>query len=256
MDSLKGSKLNQLLQHWPPGAVAPMVWLKKNGISRQLLGRYEEYNWVTRIAKGVALRKGDTLTWQGVIYGLQKLQELHMWIGGKSALEMKGLGHYVVMRKVPTLWLYSSSLHRLPKWIFGLKKIVEFRFQHTSLFSEKTLKGGFSEYEFERLKMDLSSPERAILELLEGVPSKQTFEESKLIFENLTTLRKPVVQSLLESCTSIKAKRLFCYFAEECGHSWFSKLNLSKVNLGKGKRAISPKGHLNAKYQILIPRSA
>ena len=256
MDRQKVNKLNQLLQHWPSGAPAPTVWLKKNGISRQLLDRYEEYDWVTRVAKGVVLRKGDKLTWQGVVYAVQKLQGLHVWIGGKSALQIKGLGHYISMNKIPTLWLYSSSLNRLPKWVFDLKKIVEFRFQRTKLFSEKTLKIGFSEHELEKLDITLSSPERAILELLEGVPAKQTFGEAKLIFESLATLRGHVVQSLLESCTSIKAKRLFLYLAEECGHSWFLKLNLSKINLGKGKRAISPKGRFNAKYQILIPREA
>ncbi len=261
MDRRKSNKLNQLLQHWPQGAAAPTAWLKKNGISRQLLDRYEEYDWVTRVAKGVVLRKGDKLTWQGVVYAVQKLQGLRVWVGGKSALEIKGLGHYLVMNTIPTLWLYSSSLSRLPKWVFELKKIAQFQFQHTKLFSDKTLeiptRGiDFLEHEFDRLNMTYSSPERAIFELLEGVPAKQTFEEAKLIFENLAILRSHVVQSLLENCTSIKAKRLFLYFAEESGHSWFSKLNLSKVNLGKGKRAISPKGRFNAKYQILIPREA
>jgi hypothetical protein len=99
-----------------------------------------------------------------------------------------------------------------------------------------------------------STPERAILEMLDGVPSKQTFSEAKLIFENLTTLRSQLVQTLLEQCNSIKAKRLFLYLAEECHHAWFTKLKLSQIELGKGKRSIGPNGRLNAKYLIVVPR--
>src|SRR3989338_5919366 len=245
MDRRQISKLNQLLQDWPQGAVATTVWLKKNGISRQLLDRYEEYDWVTRVAKGVVVRKGDQLTWGGIVYGIEKLQGLDVWVGGKSALQLKGLGHYIPM-KMPQLELYSSTIHRLPKWIFTLEKVARFQFQHTKLFSQKVAKVGFTEFESEKLNLTISSPERAILELLEGVPQEQTFEEAQLIFENLTTLRGQMVQSLLENCTSIKAKRLFLYFADESKYSWFSKLDTAKIDLGKGKRAIVPRGRLNS----------
>ncbi|HLB58717.1 MAG TPA: type IV toxin-antitoxin system AbiEi family antitoxin domain-containing protein [Bdellovibrionota bacterium] len=256
MDRLKGNKLNQLLQKWPPGAVAPTRWLSTRGISKQLLDRYEEYNWITRIAKGVVMRTGDVLTWQGIVFSLETLQGLPVWVGGKSALQLKGLMHYLSMKEIPIVSLYSSTQHRLPKWVFEQEKVARFQFQQTKLFSDKVSHIGFTTIDMEKLKITLSSPERAILELLEGVPQKQTFEEAKLIFENLTTLRANMVQSLLEQCTSIKAKRLFLYFAEECGHSWFSKLNPSKIDLGKGKRAIVSEGCLNTKYQILVPRAA
>ena len=95
-----------------------------------------------------------------------------------------------------------------------------------------------------------------MFEMLEDIPEAQSFEEAELIFQNLTTLRPAIVQSLLEACSSIKVKRLFLYFAEKEGHAWFAKLNTSKVNLGKGKRAIAPHGELNQKYQILVPRKA
>ncbi len=89
--------------------------------------------------------------------------------------------------------------------------------------------------------------------MLHLVPKEVGFDEAQLIMENLVTLRPDVVQRLLTACRSVKVKRLFLYMAERHEHAWFSKLELSKVNLGKGKRMIVPNGRFNAKYQITVP---
>jgi hypothetical protein len=68
------------------------------------------------------------------------------------------------------------------------------------------------------------------------------------------TLRPDAVQRLLVLCRSIKVKRLFLYMAEKQGHSWASGLDLSRVNLGKGKRMVIPNGKYDRKYQITVPR--
>lgn len=255
MDGQKSSKLNRVLLLCPPGALAPTLWLSEQGISRQLLDRYEEYNWITRAAKGVVFRKGDTPTWQGAVYALQSLLKINAWVGGKTALELKGLAHFLTMSKAPLMQLYSNDVGRLPKWVTKLDDVAAFEFQKTSLFSKESSMTSFSELKFEKINIRASSPERAIFELLEDVPSKQSFEEAELIFENLTNLRPTLVQELLEKCSSIKVKRLFLYLAEKEAHAWFSKLDESKINLGLGKRAIVPHGELNQKYQIIVPRS-
>jgi len=41
--------------------------------------------------------------------------------------------------------------------------------------------------------------------------------------------------------------------AEKAEHTWFKYLNLEKINLGSGKRAIVKNGIYNAKYQITLP---
>lgn len=71
--------------------------------------------------------------------------------------------------------------------------------------------------------------------------------------ENLVTLRPDVVQGLLTVCRSVKVKRLFLYMAERQENAWLSKLDLSKINLGKGKRMIIPNDRFDAKYQITVP---
>lgn len=251
----KSSKLNQILLLCPQGALAPTSWLVKNGISRQLLDRYEEYSWVTRATKGVVYRSGDKPTWQGAIYALQTFLKLNVWIGGKTALELRGFAHFVPMAKIPMIHLYSCDVTRLPKWVTHLFDVAEFSFYKTALFQDNFSESTFSDHKLEKMSLKISSPERAIFELLEQVPTKQTFEEAELIFESLTTLRPKVVQLLLNSCTSFKVKRLFLYLAEKSKHDWFSKLELANIDLGKGKRSIAINGELNKKYQIVVPRN-
>jgi hypothetical protein len=103
--------------------------------------------------------------------------------------------------------------------------------------------------------MRIASPERAAMEMLYLVPAKVGFDEASLVMESLATLRPDVVQSLLETCRSVKVKRLFMYISEKHGHSWVGKLNLSWVDFGKGKRMIVSGGEFDTKYQITVPRS-
>jgi len=71
--------------------------------------------------------------------------------------------------------------------------------------------------------------------------------------EGLTTLRARLVQVLLVQCTSVKVKRLFMVAAESCRHAWVKKLDLSKVEFGKGKRMLVRGGRLDSKYHITVP---
>ncbi|MPN06217.1 hypothetical protein SDC9_153473 [bioreactor metagenome] len=72
--------------------------------------------------------------------------------------------------------------------------------------------------------------------------------------EGLATLRPGQVQELLENCKSIKAKRLFLFFAERAGHSWYKYIDQTKIGLGSGKRSISPNGVFVPKYNLVIPK--
>ena len=59
-----------------------------------------------------------------------------------------------------------------------------------------------------------------------------------MVMEMLNGLRPELMQTLLEECKSVKVKRLFLFMAEKAEHAWFSDLDLSKISLGTGKRAI------------------
>jgi len=61
-----------------------------------------------------------------------------------------------------------------------------------------------------------------------------------------------MVVTLLKACKSVKVKRTFLYIAEQVNHAWFMRLNLSNVDLGKGKRVVVPGGKFDSKYGITV----
>ena len=123
----------------------------------------------------------------------------------------------------------------------------------TNLFGEdKTL--GLTDHKMGDYSIKLSTPERAMLEVCYDAPDKESFDEAVQLMEGLTTLRPALVQELLAKCNSIKTKRLFMYFAEEQNHAWLKRLDLKKVDFGKGKRSLSQGGYYDKKYQIVVPR--
>jgi hypothetical protein len=62
-----------------------------------------------------------------------------------------------------------------------------------------------------------------------------------------------LVQQLLESCASVKVKRLSLHLAEKHGHPWLNQLDQTKISLGSGKRVLVPGGRLDPKYLITVP---
>jgi hypothetical protein len=71
--------------------------------------------------------------------------------------------------------------------------------------------------------------------------------------QGMTSLSPNKLENLLKNCKSIKAKRLFLWFAEKQGYAWFNKLDLTNVDLGVGNRAIAKSGKLDKKYLITVP---
>ena len=82
----------------------------------------------------------------------------------------------------------------------------------------------------------MSSPERAILELLDEVPQRETFHQADVLMEGLSNLSPRRLHTLLVACRSVKVKRLFLWFAERHHHAWLKKLDRKDIDLGHGKR--------------------
>ena len=79
---------------------------------------------------------------------------------------------------------------------------------------------GLTFYRDGYIEMNISNPARVMLECLALTPNEFSLNEAFELMEGLSTLRPNHAQELLEDCKSIKAKRLFLYFAERVGHSW------------------------------------
>jgi len=91
----KGTILNRLLKKWPPGTVAVNPWLEKQGVDRQLVQKYKKTDWVKAIGTSALVRSGDNVEWEGGVYALQKQLSLSVHPGGKTALQLLGMAHYL-----------------------------------------------------------------------------------------------------------------------------------------------------------------
>jgi hypothetical protein len=244
------NKLNRLILSWPKGTVCTSTWLAGQGIGRNLINKYKRSGWVAPIGNGAYILSRDNIQWPGAVYAIQKQLKLDLHVGGKTALQLKGVAHYLPV-DIKKVYLFGGAGEKLPSWFKSYNWGIEVDYSMTKLFQTQL---GFVEEDYGSFSLEISSPERAILEVLYLVPHKQTFEESSLLMENLITLRPVVVRQLLEGCNSIKVKRLFMFLAEKHGHAWIDKLDLSAINLGNGKRVIVKGGMLDKKYQITVPK--
>lgn len=254
MNRQSGTKINQLLKDWPKGSVAVSSWLNERGINRKLLYVYQKSSWLNSIGGGAFVRSDDKVNWMGGLYAIQSQLRLPIHAGGKTALQLKGFAHFLSFGKETDVFLFGSSGVKIPTWFKSYHWENKIHYTTTKLFNDD--KEGLTHFEEESLSFAISATERAIMEVLHLFPRWSSFEEGRLLFEGLTTLRPVLVQTLLEKCTSVKVKRMFLYLADESGHDWRKQLNLSKVNLGKGKRDLVKGGNLNTLYNIVVPKKS
>ena len=243
------TKINQLIKDWPKGTIKTVKELNELGYTSQLLKIYSNSKWIELYGRGMYKLHGDTVTWEGILCGMQRKSKTTLHAGGKTALTLKGYGHYLHTEK-NKIYLFSDSTENFNAW---LKKNDQLLLKRNEVFDYSN-KNYFINYNTGNFEILISSPELAIMEMLYLVPLEQSFDEAFKIMEGLTTLRSKVCQGLLETSKSFKVKRLFLYMAEKNRHSWLKELNLEKVNLGSGKREIVKNGTLDKKYHITVPR--
>jgi len=270
MNVQKGSKLNQLERALPEGLLVDASWLERHGYYRSQRSQYVSSGWLEQPARGVFCRHRGIVSWEQVVISLQTLLEFPVSVGGRSALELQGYAHYLSQSQ-KSIHLYCDK--KLPAWVFKLNieqvliphnrlrylPEVELSPQALSLtepISESEVLGGalrIDRWGQWKWPLVLSMPERAYLELLDELPQKETFHMADVIMEGLVNLSPRRMQSLLESCTSVKVKRLFFFFAERHQHRWLAHISHKKIDLGKGKRMLVKGGKLDTKYQITVP---
>ncbi|MBI2358005.1 MAG: type IV toxin-antitoxin system AbiEi family antitoxin [Deltaproteobacteria bacterium] len=252
MASFTSSKINRLLKIWPSGTVAVLSWLEKHGVYQQLVHEYEKTSWVRRVGRGAYAKAGDKVEWTGGLYAIQEHMGLSIHAGGKTALQMQGYAHFLPMGRGTWISLFGSPGVKLPMWFKQYRWGSKIRYTTTNLFPPEVDKG-LTRNDMGPCAVTVSTPERAIMEVLYGVPGQESYEEAKLLMEGLTTLRPRLVQALLEDCASVKVKRLFMVVAESCQHAWVKRVDVSKVNFGKGKRMLVKGGRFDPKYNITVP---
>ena len=267
------AKLNQLEKALPEGLVVDAAWLSKHGYSTSLRSQYVAAGWLEQPARRVYRRPRGTLRWEQVIVSLQTLLDYPpLIVGGRTALELQGFAHYL-SPTIQEVHLYGGTPP--PKWLHTLNVGVRFIYHNDKrLFRNDPNTTGLGHVRWnvrtgQTIPTDpihsgsngppgpwdwpltLSTPERAILELLDKLPERESFEHVDKLMEGLSTLSPRRLDKLLADCHSVKVKRLFFFFADRHPHAW--RKRLANVDFGKGKRMLVKGGKLVQPYQITVP---
>ena len=233
-----------------PGYVVTADWLESVGISRNLQKYYRKSGWLESIGRGAYKKPGDTVEWQGALNAIQKQTEIKVHVGGLSALEIQGFSHYFRMH-TESLQLFSPLKTRLPKWFIDYNWKMDVQHYQSSFLPPNF---GIKAMEHNHVLINVSTPERAIMECLYLAPHKIDLVECYQLVEGLANLKPKLLNELLSDCNSVKVKRLFLYMAEKANHQWLQFLNTDQIGIGTGNRMLEEKGVYIAKYLISVPK--
>lgn len=270
----KGHRLNQLLRRLPPGMLVDSQWLKDQGLSSSSIHDYAAGGWLEHFAPRLYRRPTEPpqtgpMSWETAVASAQLLAKKPFHVGGQTSIDLLGLSHYLRMGNNRQVWLYDP--HRaLPSWLeklpldadilvvrrklFGIEEVgLEFRPLDLASRRVGLPVANPSQEGLWRQFLRMSAGERASLELLAEVKTEAQFESADTIFEGLSNLRPEVLRRVLRACTSVKAKRLFFFFADRHSHGWARTLDAGQFDLGSGKRQVVAGGRLDEKYQITVP---
>lgn len=248
----KPGQTSSLAGTLPEGQLVDRTWLKARGFDRPRVDYFMRTGALEAVARGIYRRPGPPLKWQHVVYSLQELgHDVH--VGGRSALELQGLAHYVAMQTRARIDLYSPA--KLPSWLAKLEFPYQF-VEHRLKLVEQVPEVGLTTVPFGHWDWPIryATWELAFLELFAEVDSPGDFDYADKLCEGASVMRPWLIQKLLEACSNVKAKRLFLWFARRHNHPWFAKLDTRAVDLGRGKRMIVQGGALDSQYLITVPR--
>lgn len=249
MSTQKEQKITRFLNLHKPGTVCLASWLEEIGISRDLQKRYRRSGWLESVGNGAFKRPADDVNWQGGLYALQSQAKLPIHAGAMTALALQGLAHYARSGDA-TLDLFSLPKTILPAWFKNHDWKSRIRHVRTSILTT-TL--GLTDHQEKTFAIQISAPERAMLECLYLSPDDLDLVECFHVMEGLANLRPKLVQELLQACSSVKAKRLFLYLAEKANHQWRSLIDAKRIDVGEGHRRLVEEGAYVAKYQLTVP---
>lgn len=223
------SKLKTLYAQVSKGTPLTSKDLSSLGISADLAVHYVRAGWLNRLARGVFSRPGESLSLYPTLRLLERsIKGLH--VGGKSALDWYAVRHYVEQHS--TLHLYGAVPARLPDWF---AQRFPSAYHQKKLFNESTALLYVAPFESGPDAPQTSAPERALLELLSEVGTRQPLQEARELMESTYTFRADVLHDLLSKCTSVKTVRLCLQLGKELSLPWAAKLDSKTLPTGSNR---------------------
>ena len=270
------ARINRVEKDLPEGLIVDSAWLEAKGIPSNLRSYYVKQGWLEQPVRSVYRRPRGSLNWQQVVVSLQAMLGVPLIVGGKTALELQGFSHYL-SRETKSIHLYGPQ--KPPTWLGKLDLPQTFSYHNSKkLFQNTPITLGLDSlawdianntgHDLNRLQgtsftamawgqwdwpLTLSRPERAFLEMLDGLPAHESFHQADMIMQGAVNFSPRQLQKLLIDCSSVKVKRLFMFFADRHQHAWLKRLDKTKIDLGKGKRVLVKGGRLDPEYLITVP---
>lgn len=223
-----------LLSEAPRGQPLGVRWLRERGLTSKHAAWLAKEGWLERLGHGAYVLPGETLDRAATLaWMVPSVPGLH--VAGKTALSWRGVRHNLAFQESLILW--GDRPAKLPAW-FTTRFPVHC--QATHLFDARMAPElGIAPLPAGNPDVPVSTPERALLELLSDVGKGQTLEETRHLVEGARSLRLPVLDELLSHLTRIKVVRLAYALADELDLPWKSIACQHSERLGGGKRWVS-----------------
>jgi Transcriptional regulator, AbiEi antitoxin, Type IV TA system/Transcriptional regulator, AbiEi antitoxin N-terminal domain len=213
------------------GAPIDTATLSGLGISAALAHEYVKSGWLEKLGRGVFMFTEDKLQRSETLAFLEsKMPGIH--IAAKTALAWHGYRHNVAVTETSILW--GDHRNELPSWF---QNRFPARYSSSNLFDAELPAGtGIARMpEFPNGPL-VSSPERALLEMLSEVGVSQELEEARAIMETVRQLRSRQLSLLLSHCRMVKAVRLCVVWARELELPWAEQAReAAKDRMGSGR---------------------
>ncbi len=180
MTEKNSSKLNHLERTLPEGLLVDAGWMERHGYSTSLRSQYVSAGWLVQPVRGTYKRPLGELSWEKVVVSLQRLLGSSLVVGGRTALDLRGFSHYVSASGFSKIHLYGTTPP--PGLLATLPLKTTFRFHRSQVLfksvagaKDDTLRDvpGPSDW-----PMKASTPERALLELLDELPAGRASTKS------------------------------------------------------------------------------
>jgi hypothetical protein len=178
------------------------------------VSRSFKVGWLESMAGEVTkFRNGRMLQRDSLELLSRQVPDFH--VGGKTALAWRGVRREVPAEEPLCLW---GDRVALPGW-FGKRTAVRYRKQN--LFSAKLPKDfGLQPWSGTGPGVLVSTPERALLEMLSEVGLHQGIEEARVIMGSTGTLDPEALIGLLNHCCQFKVVLLCALWADELALPW------------------------------------
>ncbi len=199
----------------PKGTPFDSRQLQQLGVSSALANHYLKSGWLERLGRGAFTFPKDTLRREEALKFLSGSGE-RFHVGGKTALAWRGIRHNLPAREPLSIWGEGRVV--LPPWFTDR---FPARYSKRNLFSPKLPKGfGLQPLPETPDGVQVSEPERALLEMLSEVGIYQSIEEARNIMEGVRSLRTDTLATLLKNCQRVKVRLLCVSWAEELNLPW------------------------------------